>query len=87
MLDQILYFLKIMVAQTGAAHFWWGNLMMIVIGAIMIYLAIAKHYEPFLLVGIGFACIVANVPGSDLILPGGLFYFAYQGSLCSSSRR
>ena len=45
----------------------------------MMYLAIAKHYEPFLLVGIGFACIVANVPGSDLILPGGLFYYAYQG--------
>ena len=68
-----------MLEQTGAAHFWWGNLVMIAIGATMVYLAIAKHYEPFLLVGIGFACIVANVPGSDLILPGGLFYYAYQG--------
>ena len=68
-----------MLEQTGAAHFWWGNLVMIAIGATMIYLAIAKHYEPLLLVGIGFACIVANVPGSDLILPGGLFHYAYQG--------
>ena len=79
MLDQALFFFDAMLEQTGAAHFWWGNLVMIVIGATMVYLAIAKHYEPFLLVGIGFACIVANVPGSDLILPGGLFYYAYQG--------
>jgi carboxybiotin decarboxylase len=79
LLDQMLFFLRAMLDQTGAAHFWWGNIVMIAIGATMIYLAIAKHYEPFLLVGIGFACIVANVPGSDLILPGGLFYYAYQG--------
>ena len=79
MLEQIIFFLRAMLDQTGAAHFWWGNAVMMVIGATMIYLAIAKHYEPFLLVGIGFACIVANVPGSDLILPGGLFYYAYQG--------
>ena len=45
----------------------------------MIYLAIAKRYEPLLLVGIGFSCIIANVPGSDLIQPGGLFHYAYQG--------
>jgi len=38
-----------------------------------------KKYEPFLLIGIGFACIVANVPGSDLTKPGGLFFIAYQG--------
>jgi len=43
---------------------------MIVIGAAMIYLAIAKHYEPLLLVGIGVSCIVANVPGPPDI-PGG----------------
>jgi oxaloacetate decarboxylase beta subunit len=32
-----------------------------------------------LLIGIGFACVVSNVPGSDLILPGGLFNYAYEG--------
>jgi oxaloacetate decarboxylase beta subunit len=45
----------------------------------MIYLAVAKGYEPLLLVGIGFSCIIANVPGSDLTQPGGLFHYAYQG--------
>ncbi len=32
MLDQILGFLKAMLDQTGVAHFWWGNIVMIAIG-------------------------------------------------------
>lgn len=79
MLEQITSFMGALEAQTGLSHFWWGNLVMIAIGATMIYLAVVKRYEPLLLVGIGFACIIANVPGSDLILPGGLFNYAYQG--------
>ena len=93
MLDQLIAFLGALLEQTGAAHFTFGNLVMIVIGCIMIYLAIAKHYEPLLLVGIGFACIVVNVPGPPDDVPGGhgisallyqvkeggLFYYAYQG--------
>ncbi len=79
MLEQITSFMGALEAQTGLSHFWWGNLVMIAIGATMIYLAVVKRYEPLLLVGIGFACIIVNVPGSDLILPGGLFNYAYQG--------
>lgn len=79
MLDQLLSLFKTLMGQTGLAHFWWGNLLMIAIGVTMVFLAIIKKYEPFLLIGIGFACIVVNVPGSDLILPGGLFHYAYQG--------
>jgi len=79
MWDQALVFLEALAAQTGAADFWWGNALMIAVGGMMIYLALAKKYEPFLLIGIGFACIVSNVPGSDLIMPGGLFNYAYQG--------
>jgi carboxybiotin decarboxylase len=90
---QILVFLQALLDQTGAAHFSMGNLVMIMIGATMIYLAIAKHYEPLLLIGIGFSCIVANVPGPPDDVPGGhaisallyavkeggLFHYAYQG--------
>ena len=79
MKDELLSFLRAMYDQTGLAHFWWGNLVMICIGCVAIYLAIAKRYEPLLLVGIGFSCIISNVPGSDLIQPGGLFHYAYQG--------
>jgi sodium ion-translocating decarboxylase beta subunit len=79
MFDQMMSFLAALGAQTGLAHFWWGNVVMIAIGIGMILLAIIKKYEPLLLVGIGFSCIISNVPGSDLILPGGLFHYAYQG--------
>src|ERR1700691_2674586 len=79
MLDQTLAFFGALGAQTGVAHLWWGNVVMIAIGIGMILLAIIKKYEPLLLVGIGFACIIANVPGSDLLLPGGLFHYAYEG--------
>ena len=79
MLDQFLSFFHALAAQTGIAHFWWGNAVMIAVGIAMIWLAIVKKYEPLLLVGIGFSCIVSNVPGSDLILAGGLFRYAYKG--------
>ena len=79
MIDQLFSFLGALADQTGLAHLWWGNVVMIAIGCAMIYLAIVKRYEPLLLVGIGFSCIISNVPGSDLTQPGGLFYYAYQG--------
>ncbi|MCW2275703.1 sodium ion-translocating decarboxylase subunit beta [Rhodoblastus acidophilus] len=79
MFEQFLAFLGALMDQTGLAHFWWGNAVMIAVGCTMIYLAVAKGYEPLLLVGIGFACVIANVPGSDLTQPGGLFHYAYQG--------
>ncbi|HMM19266.1 MAG TPA: sodium ion-translocating decarboxylase subunit beta [Selenomonadales bacterium] len=79
MQEQISSLLWSLAEQTGLAQLWWGNVVMILVGAGLIYLALAKKYEPFLLLGIGFSCIVANVPGSDLTQPGGLFYYAYRG--------
>jgi oxaloacetate decarboxylase beta subunit len=79
MSDQFAAFFAALAAQTGLAHLWWGNLVMIGTGIGMIWLGVVKKLEPLLLVGIGFACIVANVPGSDLILEGGLFHYAYKG--------
>lgn len=65
--------------QTGLSDLSLGNLIMITSGLVLLYLGIVKKYEPFLLVGIGFSCIVANVPGSTLTSDGGLFWYAYQG--------
>jgi oxaloacetate decarboxylase beta subunit len=78
-LDQFTGLLSSLLEQTGLTQITIGNIVMIAVGSVLVYLALAKKYEPFLLLGIGFACIVANVPGSDLTKPGGLFYFAYQG--------
>ena len=76
MLDQLLSLFDALLKQTGLAHLYWGNFVMIAVGGVMIYLAVVKKCEPFLLIGIGFACIVVNIPGSDLALPGGLFNYA-----------
>lgn len=47
---------------TALAGFEPGNIMMIMIAACFIYLAITKHYEPLLLIPIGFGIIVGNIP-------------------------
>ena len=79
MLDQLLSLFDALLKQTGLAHLYWGNFAMLGVGGTMLYLAIVKKCEPFLLIGIGFACIVVNIPGSDLAEPGGLFNYAYKG--------
>lgn len=44
----------------------WKFIVMWVIGAVLIYLAIAKDMEPSLLLPIGFGAILMNLPGADL---------------------
>jgi carboxybiotin decarboxylase len=79
MIEQFLGLLLALIEQTGLMAITAGNILMMIVGAILIYLALSKKYEPFLLLGIGFACIVSNVPGSDLTAPGGLFFYAFRG--------
>ena len=73
-MDDLLCSLLVdLLNQTGLLQITIGNIIMIIVGAALLYLNIKKKYEPFLLVGIGLACIVANVPGSELTNEGGLF--------------
>lgn len=44
----------------------WQNLVMIAVGSTLIYLAIAKKYEPVLLLPIGFGAILANLPLTEI---------------------
>lgn len=44
------------------AEMTWQHLVMIGIGVILIYLAIAKEYEPTLLLPMGFGAILVNIP-------------------------
>jgi len=46
----------------------WGNIIMILLGGFMIYLAIAKDFEPLLLVPIGFGMILVNIPFGGLMI-------------------
>ena len=45
----------------------WQDLVMIAIGAILIYLAIAREYEPTLLLPMGFGAILVNIPFTSAI--------------------
>ena len=89
-LDQVNAFLNVLLAQSGVTLMSFGNVVMIVIGAAMIAVAVAKRFEPLLLAGIGFACIIANLPGSPVGISGGsaalsqaadggLFHYAWLG--------
>ena len=44
----------------------WQNLVMILLGCFLLYLAIVKKFEPLLLCGIAFGCILTNLPGAGL---------------------
>ncbi len=48
--------------NSGFANLEWGNLVMILVGIVFIFLAVVKDYEPLLLVPIGFGIIVGNIP-------------------------
>jgi oxaloacetate decarboxylase beta subunit len=50
---------------TGVAGMTWGNAIMILIGGLFVYLAIAKDYEPLLLLPIGFGAIIGNIPYAE----------------------
>ena len=53
--------------ETGFQLFYWGNLLMIIIGVGLIYLGIARKMEPLLLVPIGFGIMLVNLPLGGLM--------------------
>ena len=50
----------------GFADGGWQNLVMIIIACVLLYLAIVKKFEPLLLLGIAFGCLLSNLPGAGL---------------------
>ena len=55
-----------LLMDSGFAGLGWQNLVMFAVGGVLIYLAINKHYEPLLLIPIGFGAILANLPSANL---------------------
>jgi oxaloacetate decarboxylase beta subunit len=50
---------------------------MILVGLGLIYLAIAKGFEPLLLIPIGFGGILSNIPLAGIAEPGGVLHYIY----------
>ena len=70
--------LQTLWASTGVANLQWGMLLMVAVGALLIFLAIRHQFEPLLLLPIGFGAILANIPLAGMADPGGLLYYVYQ---------
>ncbi len=73
-----------LVHQTAFFNLTWGNYVMIAVACVFLYLAIAKEYEPLLLVPISFGMLLVNIY-PDIMLSieessngvGGLLHYFY----------
>lgn len=55
--------------STGFAMISWGDLIMLCVASILLYLAIKKQFEPLLLLPIAFGMFLSNIPGGELFHP------------------
>ncbi len=67
------------LGSTGLVALTWQNIVMIGVGSLLIYLGIAKEYEPLLLIPIGFGAILVNLPLAGLMEDNGLLHYFYFG--------
>ncbi len=65
--------------STGLYNFTFPQVIMMLVGFLLLYLAIKKGFEPLLLVPIGFGAILSNIPIAGLSEEGGLLYYLYYG--------
>ncbi len=63
---------------SGLINLTLGNVIMMLAGGVLIYFAIAKEYEPTLLLPIGLGAILANIPATGMLEEGGLFAVLYE---------
>lgn len=78
------------ISSSGFIQFFQGDnykfLIMIIVALVLMYLAIAKKYEPLLLLPIAFGMLLVNLPGNGLMKEaigdenGGLLYYLYYGN-------
>ena len=72
-------------SESGFSALTWQHIVMIVVACVLIYLAIARQFEPLLLLPIAFGVLLANLPLTGLMAgpngneAGGLLYYLYQG--------
>ena len=65
--------------STGLYNISSGQVIMMLVGFILLYLAIKKDFEPLLLLPIGFGAILSNIPVAGIAEQGGILYYLYAG--------
>ncbi|MGD9665902.1 MAG: sodium ion-translocating decarboxylase subunit beta [Synergistaceae bacterium] len=71
--------LKGVIDQSGFIALSGGNLIMLLVSFVLLYLAVVKGFEPLLLLPIAFGCLLVNLPLSGIIDEGGFLYFVKFG--------
>jgi carboxybiotin decarboxylase len=71
-----------LIHQTAFMNLSWGNILMIAVACVFLYLAIAHDFEPLLLVPIAFGMLLVNIYPDIIVAPtetanGGLLYYFY----------
>jgi oxaloacetate decarboxylase beta subunit len=67
--------------STGLANFELGQVIMMLVGCGLLYLAIARSFEPLLLLPMGFGAILTNIPIAGLSEVGGLLHYIYYAGI------
>ena len=78
------------IDTTGFEHITWQMAVMWGVVVVLLYLAVAKNFEPLLLVPIAMGALIANIPTHGVLEglegtpfkpdgTGGLYYYLYQG--------
>ncbi|GGW73104.1 sodium ion-translocating decarboxylase subunit beta [Alishewanella tabrizica] len=75
--------IQTLIASTGIVHFTLGQVVMMLVGVGLLYLAIARGFEPLLLLPIGFGAILTNIPLAGMGEPGGILYLFYDVGIAS----
>lgn len=72
------HFLELWLS-TGISNVQWGQIVMMAVGFLLIYLAVRKGFEPLLLLPIGFGAVLSNIPVAGIAEEGGLLSYLYYG--------
>ncbi|TMM46045.1 sodium ion-translocating decarboxylase subunit beta [Colwellia ponticola] len=67
--------------STGLANFELGQVIMMLVGCGLLYLSIARKFEPLLLLPMGFGAILTNIPAAGFSEVGGLLHYIYYAGI------
>jgi len=71
--------LNLLWQSTGIYNLEGGQLIMMLVGFVLLFLAIKKDFEPLLLLPIGFGAILSNIPVAGIADDGGILHYLYFG--------
>jgi oxaloacetate decarboxylase beta subunit len=70
---------------SGLYQITGGQVAMLGICLLLLYLGIVRKFEPLLLVTIGFGGLLSNIPGAGIAEDGGLLFLAYEVGIKSGA--